>query len=205
MKLVVFGPTGGTGRAAAEQAAARGDQVTVLARRPERLRVGKSVQVVEGDVLDPAAVDRAVRGQDAVVSALGTRPWRHRDVCSQGVRHIVDAMGAHGVRRLIVVSSIGVGESLADLGWLARRVVVPLVLRRSFDDKARMEEIVRGSDLAWTIVRPALLTSGRPRGRWRVTTGRAVPGGFITRSDLAAFCLVQLSSDEYVGQVPNLA
>jgi putative NADH-flavin reductase len=202
VKVVVFGATGGTGRAAVELAAARGDQVTVFARRPERLRAGRDVRVVEGDAFDPAAVARAIEGQDAVVSALGVRPWRHRDVCSEGVRHILDGMRAHGVGRLVVVSAIGVGDSREGLGALARGLVLPL-LRRGLADKARMEEIVRASDVAWTIVRPSLLTHGAPRGRWRVARG-AIPGGFITRSDLAAFCLVQLGTDEYLHQLPTV-
>ena len=205
MKLVVFGATGGLGRAASSAAAARGDQVTAFARRPDRLHLGPSVRVVEGDALDAAAVAGAIEGQDAVVSALGGRPWRDRDVCAQGTRHIVDAMRQHGVRRLVVVSSLGVGESRQQLGWLARKVAVPLVLRRPFDDKLRMEELVRASDLDWVIVRPGLLTGGRPSGRWRVAVDDSIRPGFITRADAAAFCLIQLSSDEYLRQAPIIA
>ena len=139
MKLVVFGATGGVGRAAAAAALARGDEVTALVRRPARLHL-RQVRVVEGDALDAAAVAGAIRGQDAVLSALGGRPWRDTDVCARGSRTIVDAMGEHGVRRLVVVSSLGVGESRQRLGWLARRVAVPLVLRRGLEDRQRMEE-----------------------------------------------------------------
>ena len=205
MKLVVFGASGGTGRAVAAAAALRGDEVTVFARDPDRLHLDRSrVRVVEGDAFDAAAVARAVEGQDAVVSALGTRPWRHTDVCSEGVRHMVDAMRAHGVRRLVVVSALGAAESAAQVGWITR-AGMSLVLRRAFEDKARMEEIVRGSDLDWVIVRPAMLTSGRARGRWRVAVDGSIAGGFIPRADVAAFCLVQLSSDEFLGQAPALA
>jgi putative NADH-flavin reductase len=204
MKLIVFGATGDVGRAAAAAASARGDQVTAFVRRPARLHV-RQVRVVEGDALDAAAVADAIRGQDAVLSALGGRPWRDSDVCERGTRNIVDAMREHGVRRLIVVSSLGVRESRQHLGWVARHVAVPLVLRRALEDKQRMEEIVRGSDLDWLIVRPALLTSGRARGSWRVATDGSIRGGFIPRADVAAFCLVQLTSDEYLHQAPTLA
>jgi putative NADH-flavin reductase len=205
MKLVVFGASGGTGRAAVAAAARRGDEVTAFVRAPDRLGPDRSrVRVVEGDAFDAAAVARAIEGQDAVLSALGTRPWRHTDVCSQGVRHMVDAMRAQGVRRLVVVSALGAAESAAQVSWLAR-AAASLVLRRAFEDKARMEEIVRGSDLDWVIVRPAMLTSGRARGRWRVEVDGSIRGGFIPRADVAAFCLMQLTSDEYLGQAPALA
>lgn len=204
MKLVVFGATGGLGRAAASAAAARGDQVTAFARRPGRLHLGPSVRVVEGDALDAEAVAGAVAGQDAVLSALGGRPWRDTEVCARGTRNIVEAMRRHGVRRLVVVSSLGVGESRLQLGWLVR-VAAPLVMRRAFDDKERMEEVVRSSDLDWVIVRPGLLTGGRPSGRWRAAVDDSIGVGFITRADAAAFCLVQLTSDEYLERAPTLA
>lgn len=205
MKLVVFGATGGLGRAAASTAAARGDQVTAFAREPGRLHLDSSVRVVEGDALDAEAVAGAIAGQDAVLSALGGRPWRDREVCAQGTRNIVDAMRRHGVRRLVVVSSLGVGDSREQLGWLVRNVAAPLVMRRSFEDKERMEEVVRSSDLDWVIVRPGLLTGGRPSGRWRAAVDEPIQVGFITRADAAAFCLVQLSSDEYLRRAPSLA
>jgi len=205
MKLVVFGATGGLGRAAASTAVARGDQVTAFARHPGRLHLASSVRVVEGDALDAEAVAAAIAGQDAVLSALGGRPWRDRDVCAQGTRNIVDAMRRHGVRRLVVVSSLGVGDSRERLGWLVRNVAAPLVMRRSFEDKERMEDVVRSSDLDWIIVRPGLLTGGRPSGRWRAAVDEPIQVGFITRADAAAFCLVQLSSDEYLRQAPTIA
>ncbi len=205
MKLVVFGASGGTGRAAAGQAAARGDEVTAFVRRGDRLHLRQPrVRVVEGDAFDAAVVSGAVRGQDAVLSLLGARPWRHTEVCSQGMRHIVSAMVEHGVRRLVAVSWAGVGNSRQELGWFAKHVAVP-VMRRAFEDVERMEDIVRASDLDWVIVRPALLTSGSPRGTWRTALDGSIPGSFIPRADVAAFCLVQLTSDQYIRQTPTIA
>jgi putative NADH-flavin reductase len=205
MKLIVFGATGGVGRAAAAAAAARGDEVTAFARPTARRRLPASVRVIEGDALDAAAVAGAVRGQEAVLTSLGGRPWRDADVCSRGTRHIVDAMRQHGVRRLVVVSSLGVGDSRLHLGWLARGAAAVSGVRGLLEDKERMEEAVRASDLDWVIVRPALLTSGRPRGSWRVALDGSIHGGFITRGDAAAFCVMQLGSDEYLRQTPTLA
>jgi len=204
MKLVVFGATGGTGRAAIAAAVARGDQVTAFARRPDRLRRA-DLRVIEGDALDAGAVAGAIQGQDAVLSVLGAPPWRHGEVCERGTRNIVDAMRQHSVRRLVVVSQLGAAESRQHLGWMSRRVALPLLLGRGLGDKERMEEIVRGSDLDWLIVRPALLTSGLPRGSWRVAVDGSIHGGFITRADLASFCVVQLTSDQYLHQSPSLA
>src|SRR5262245_55625940 len=161
MNVIVFGPTGGTGRALIEQGLAMGHAMTAFSRRP----METAAKVVTGDVFDADAVARAVAGHDAVLSALGTRPWRHRDVCSQGTAAIVSAMQAAGVRRIIAMSSLGVGEPKAGL---VVRLGGAIVLRKAFRDKARMEELLAASALDWIAVRPGFLTNGQPRGTWRV-------------------------------------
>src|SRR5258705_13867929 len=92
MKLIVFGATGGTGRALLEQGAAAGHEMTAFTRRPfPPAHPPPPQNVIIGDVLDLAAVATAVKGHDAVLSCLGTRPWRHVDICSRGIATILPA------------------------------------------------------------------------------------------------------------------
>jgi len=71
-RVLIVGATGGTGRQLVEQALERGHTVTALTRDPSALRVEHPrLTVVRGDVLDYVSVEVAVRGQDAVLSALG--------------------------------------------------------------------------------------------------------------------------------------
>jgi putative NADH-flavin reductase len=196
MKLIVFGGTGGTGLALIAQALDAGHAVTAFVRSPDRLgALRERVRVVIGDVFDAAAVTEAIRGHDAVLSALGTRPWRHVDLCSGGTRVIAGAMRAAGVRRIIALSTQGVGDS--KLGALGR-VLAALALRRAFRDKQLMEEELAAGDLDWIVVRPGLLTNGKPRGRWRAADDGSLRGGSIARADVAAFMLQQLASDEWL-------
>lgn len=204
MKLIVFGPTGGTGKAAVEQAAAAGHQVTAFARRPAMLGDVASrpgVTVVTGDALEPAAVTAAIAGHDAVLSALGTRPWRHVDICSRGTAVIVPAMQAAGVRRIIALSSLGVAESWSQMG-AGSRAMAWLFLRMAFRDKAAMEQLLRDGDRDWIVVRPGLLTSGKPRGTWRVADDGSLSGGRIARADVATFMLAQLTDDTWLRKLP---
>jgi hypothetical protein len=137
MKLIVFGATGGTGRALVEQGLAAGHDVAAFVRNPDRLRVTGEPEVIQGDLADAAAVERALRGRDVVLSGLGTRPWRHQDICSEGTRAIVAGMRAAGVRRIVVLSSMGVGDSrLGFFGGLFAK----LVIRRALRDKGVMED-----------------------------------------------------------------
>ncbi|HWZ58141.1 MAG TPA: NAD(P)H-binding protein, partial [Gemmatimonadaceae bacterium] len=102
MRVLVVGATGGTGRAITTRALVEGHTVTAFARRAAALPGGDGrLRRLPGDVLDPAAVDAAVRDQDAVICALGAPPTRSRvSLFSQGTANLVAAMSAHGVRRI---------------------------------------------------------------------------------------------------------
>src|SRR5215467_11307535 len=106
MKLTIFAATGGIGRQLLEQAVAAGHDVTAVARSPEKLP-GGAVRVVKADLAapDPAALESAVAGADAVLSGLGPRSNSDAGVASQGTQAIVTAMQATGTRRVVVVSA----------------------------------------------------------------------------------------------------
>jgi putative NADH-flavin reductase len=200
MKLIVFGATGGTGREAAARALARGDQVTVFVRSPDKVGIA-GVNVIQGDVFDPAAVAAAIAGHDAVITSLGTRPWRYTDVCSRGTRNITAGMKQAGVRRIVCVSSLGVGETRAESGLLTR-LFAATVIRRELADKAIMERDLMASDLDWVIVRPTLLTNGAAKGNLRAAVDGSIKGGFISRADVAEFCLAAAGGSEWVRRAP---
>lgn len=195
MKLIAFGATGATGRLLVDQALAAGHEVTAFARSPFESKA----RVVQGDVLDSADAAKAIAGHDVVFSCLGTRPWRHTDICSQGIDSIIKAMEATNVRRLIAMSTQGIGESkLGFFGGLG----AGLLLRKAFADKARMEDRMAASDRDWIVVRPGLLTNGKPRGTWRVADDNSLVGGVICRADVAAFMLQQIESTEWLRRRP---
>ncbi|MGY1821969.1 NAD(P)-dependent oxidoreductase [Geodermatophilus sp. SYSU D00079] len=171
MRVLVVGATGGSGRAAVDALVARGHEVTAFARRAGAdLGDRGGVRPVDGDATVAADVERAVRGQDAVVVTLGIseHPLRVRllgaagtalDVRSRGTAQVVAAMRRHGVRRLVVQSSYGVGETWARLP-LSSRLVLALLLGPQIADHERQERLVRDSGLDWVVVRPVYLTDG---------------------------------------------
>jgi uncharacterized protein YbjT (DUF2867 family) len=171
VKVLVVGATGGSGAAAVAALAGRGHEVTAFARRASAVFGGRAgVRAVDGDATVPEDVGRAVRGQAAVVVTLGIseHPLRVRllgsagtpmDVRSRGTAAVVAAMREHGVRRLVVQSSYGVGETRDRLP-LASRLVFALLLRPQIDDHERQEQTVRSSGLDWSLVQPVNLTDG---------------------------------------------
>ena len=113
LKIGIFGGTRGVGRCALEQALDKGHTVTVLARNPQSLSdiQNPRLHVVHGDVLDKNAVASVVAGQDVIINSLGGSLKSDVNICSQGTRVILDAMKDANVKRIITVSSFGVGDS----------------------------------------------------------------------------------------------
>jgi putative NADH-flavin reductase len=200
MRVTVFGPTGGTGRAAIAQALEAGDKVTALARNPAALaEFGDRIAVVEGDVLDPAAVARAVDGAEVVVSALGIGMHRHATtVYSQGTANVVAAMRAEGSGRLLVVStaSLEFPAPRRFPEWAVAKLL-HRILAKPYADMALMERTVRDSGLDWTLVRAARLTQGPVTGRYRTAVDAKLPGGWsISRADVAHYCLIHAADTD---------
>ena len=148
-KILVLGGTGGTGRLVVTEALARGHAVSVLARSAEKAKPLKPTDIVLGDATDEAVLRRAVRGQDAVISVLGTpaSPFRRVTTLSTATRVLIRAMEAEGTSRLVAVTGIGAGDSRGHGGALFDLVLRPLILRNVYADKDRQEALIRGSSL----------------------------------------------------------
>jgi uncharacterized protein YbjT (DUF2867 family) len=201
-RVLVVGASGGTGRELVAQALERGYEVTAFVRDPSKLRLEHpQLHTVRGDVLDPATLDGALRGQDAVLCALGHRQYfRPTRILSAGTANLLHAMQSHGVQRIVCETALGLGDSAGRMGLYYTFFVIPLILPFYFWDKTRQEAVLASSATAWTLVRPGALTNAAPRGRYRHGAGI---GNFlwtvrIARADVAAFMLDQLTSDAYV-------
>ncbi|MGW0245957.1 NAD(P)-dependent oxidoreductase [Nocardia goodfellowii] len=206
MRIAVFGATGTVGRVVVEQALAQGHEVTAFTRNAAGVgRQHERLRVVEGDVFDPNSVERAVAGQDAAIIALGDD--RKGQVRFGGTKSVIEAMNRTGVKRLIVQSSLGVGDSRPNLNFLWKYVIFGIVLRKAYADHGRQEELVRASDLDWTIVRPAAFTDGPRTGAYRRGFGPDEQGLRlkIARADIAEFYLEQLTDPAYVRRAVSIS
>jgi putative NADH-flavin reductase len=202
MRVTVFGATGRTGSEVVGQALAAGHDVTAVVRDPARLaaRPSGACTVVTADVADPAAIMPAIEAADAVVSTLGPRRGDPAGICSTGGAAIVQAMEKAGVGRLVVVSASGPFVDEGD-GPLNRYLAKPLLgrlLRDSFADLRRLEDVVRASALQWTIMRPPRLTERPGTGRYDTVLDRNVSGFTISRADLATAILRALADPSTV-------
>jgi uncharacterized protein YbjT (DUF2867 family) len=220
MKLTIVAATGGIGRQLVEQAVAAGHDVTAVVRNPDKL--SRQVRSVTTDLAaaDPASLDSAVTGADAVLSGLGPRSASDVGIVSQGMRAIIAAMKATGARRIVVVSAAPVGTVASPGnphpprhdpgdGFFMRHLfshVAKTVFGKGYADLAVMEDTLRGSGLDWTIVRPPRLTDKPLTGSYRTAYGHNLRGGWsVPRADVAHLMLRALGQPGTIGQVIGIA
>ena len=162
MKVLVTGATGMLGRATARALLDRGDEVSVLQRRPS----GLPCREVLGDVADPDVVRRAVSGQDAVVHLAAkvdvTGPWaEYVGANIEGTRHVVAACRSGGVSRLVHVSSPSVAHGGRALVGLGAEPADPASARGHYSRSKAVAELAAlaadSAALAVLVVRPHLV------------------------------------------------
>jgi uncharacterized protein YbjT (DUF2867 family) len=207
MQVLILGATGGTGRELVKQALGHGHTVRAVARNPEKVKtVHPRLEVVQGDIGDPKSLTAALKGQDAVLSAVGVNDRKPNTVLSDGVRNLLTAMKRQKVKRLIFVSSLGVGDSKGQLGPMYNLVLLPTLLKHIFADKEIAEQAIRDSDADWTIVRPGSLNNKLLTGKYRAGPDAAKKRWFprIARADVADFMLDTLEHNRYIREAPGI-
>lgn len=194
MKLLVLGASGPTGRHLVSQALDQGHEVTAFVRRPEAFDLRhERLRVAAGDTTrDAEKIEEALRGQDAVLSALGvSRSFLPNGLIAKSVHNIVTAMEREGVKRFVLMSALGVGGSRNDAP-IVPRLMYATFLSAIFADKEAAEAELRASTLDWTIVYPVLLTNGPLTARYRYAERLELFGmPTISRADTAHFMLAE--------------
>ena len=193
MNLLVLGATGRTGRLVVERALVAGHTLTALVRSPGKLSAGNPrLRVVVGEATDSQAVSRALEGTDAVISTLGGKG----SVIVDSTQAIVTAARAAGVSRVVLLSSWVVERNSMDA---ATRLLTGIAMGSVIKDKTAGEQVLRRSDLAWTIVYPGPLTDNPANGSVTV-----LPEGAkrrmsekISRADVAAWMVEAAANNQY--------
>lgn len=206
VKLAILGATGKLGRVLTARALEAGHEVRAFVRDPDKLGdLRDRVEAVVGDLSDPASLERAIDGVDAVVSCLGPTKLDAGQVAlfEAGTQAIVEAMKAHGVRRIVAVSG-GAARLPTDRRSLANRLLIGVMRTMAgtiVEANERVLAVLAGSGLEWVAARSGNMTGG-PGGEPVRADAHIPPGWKIARVDLADFMLAQLESDAWVGQAP---
>lgn len=205
MKVLVVGAGGKTGRAVVAKAMGEGHEVTAFVHSAGSFDV-PGVEVRVGDAVDSETMGAAVQGQQAVINTVGGKtPDQPTTLETDIATAIVAAMKQHDVRRLVVTSVVGEGDSIANTPPFILDLMKGF-LRESTKDKARMEDVVTSSGLDWVITRPPVLTDEPAVGDVRIfAADSGEQASYITRLDLADFLVAQLTTDGHLRQAVTIA
>jgi uncharacterized protein YbjT (DUF2867 family) len=161
VKLVILGATGLTGHRLVDQAIERGHEVVAYVRRPHALPERPGLRVVGGELTDEAALRAALAGADAVLCAIGPKGLRgliSADLMQRTLPGVAAAMSAAGVRRLVLLSAYGVGDTASVASPLAK-IAFRTAVRSLFRDKQLAESRLVAADVDVTTVYPGTLTN----------------------------------------------
>jgi putative NADH-flavin reductase len=207
-QIAVFGASGRTGKLFTELALKNGYGVKALVRTPSRLELQhSSLEIVHGDVLDSAKVGETIKATDAVIILIGNRKDSPPDLRRTSTQHILNAMQQKKMSRLIMLTSPFAISSERDKPSFYFKFAVfmtkPLFGAALVEDGQASLDLIRRSELDWTIVRAPTLNDKPSMGNYQV--GRyldANTGKVASRSDVAAFLLEVLMHDKYIREMP---
>ena len=206
MKIAVFGSSGNVGKLLVEQALAEGYEVIAYARNPSKLTIKHDhLTIMQGELSDEAIIERAITGVDAVISVMGPSGKSKGTPITQGMKYIIAAMNKHGVRRLIALSTASSKDPNNKPGIKIKMMItlVKTISPDGYADIVGWSEVIRASNLDWTLVRVLLLDDKPKTGNVKTGyPGRSELGTHISRADLADFMLKQVKDTKYIRQAP---
>jgi putative NADH-flavin reductase len=212
MKVVIFGATGFSGKAILYVTLKQGYEVFILVRDKTKIKINhENLTVIEGDVMNTKTIALLLSNKDAVIQCLGIGgkgDGKPNSFVSDATKLIVEEMGKQGCRRLIALSNVGAGNSIAFLPWFFTKIILPYFmkwLKVIIDDKNRMEPIIMNSKLDWTIVRCPNIVDKIAKGNCIATLDGKGLKLSVTLGDMATFVVNQLEDTTFSRQAPSIS
>ncbi|WP_462406355.1 NAD(P)-dependent oxidoreductase [Gracilibacillus sp. Marseille-QA3620] len=204
VNIVIIGASGKTGQLAVQQALDAGHNVTAFMRTPEKLKLThERLTVVQGDGTDSEAVNSAIKGQEAVISCVGSNSGLGKTtILREMAGTVAEAMARNGVDRIVYMASAGIDKEIP--GMMGKMTMK--LLGNVLEDHRHAVEVYKSYDFKWTIARPMGLTDKPHTGRYEETT-EGIPSGSrsISRADVADFLVRAVSDNRYIFQSVGLA
>lgn len=209
MKLTVIGASRGIGRKVVDEALERGHIVRALSRNMTTVGIeAEGFTALDGDATNATDMAQAIEGADAVILTLGVpkdmRVLKATTLFSDATGTLIAAMNDAGIKRLLTVTGFGAGDS-ADKLSTPERFAQKTFLGRAYADKNLQEQLIRDSDLDWTIARPGILSDNRKSNAYKVLVEKETwRNGLINRADVADFLVTAAETASYIHQTPAL-
>lgn len=198
MNILLLGMTGRVGSEIAKLALEDKHQVTALVRTPEKISINDdNLSIIKGDVTVKEDVERAMKGADAVISALNTDG---ADTLTKSMPLIIEAMTDESIKRIVTVGTAGILNSRVEPDVLRyQSSESKRKLTRAAEEHHKTYLLLEDSNLDWTVVCPTYLPDGEAVGEHREERDFLPEDGKkITVGDTAEFVYKQLESDKYI-------
>jgi nucleoside-diphosphate-sugar epimerase len=211
VRVTVFGASGGIGRRVVDQLLAASHDVAAVVRTPGKFDADRDrLTVVVGELSDRDTLRTAISGADAVISALGPSLGRSAGdrALTEGTALIVSLMREQGVRRFVGLATPSITDPRDGPHWKPKvlPVLAKLLFPHALAELRGMTDAVTSSDLDWTIARITNPTNKVATGTWRAGfLGRDKLGSTMSRTDVAAFLVAQLTDRTYVTAAPAIS
>ena len=211
MKVVIFGGTGLVGKATLNEALNKNHQVTLLVRDAHKVSIQHpNLRIIEGNVMNPDDVNKALQGQQAVIQTLGYNGKgnaKPTTFTTDATRIIIQEMKKTNINRLIVMSVVGAGNSIAFLPKIFTKFILPYFMKwfvHIIQDKNQLEPLVMNSETDWTIVRSVTIKDSPKRGKIHTTLDGKGLKLSVAVGDVAMFLVNQLTEKTFIKQAPTI-
>ncbi|MDX2078941.1 MAG: SDR family oxidoreductase [bacterium] len=208
MKVAIFGGTGKTGKHLVQEALNAGHDVTLLARTPSKLGIEHpALQIVQGDIANLSAIETTIAGVDVVMSVLGPTPKQPPFAISNGITNIITAMKKQGLKRLVISAGAGVGDPNDKPKFVDRLATFAIrtLSKNAYEDMNAVVDIVRTSNLDWTIIRVPMLTDQPKQNKIRLAYLGGDVGIRLSRADMAEFMLKKGLDKAHLHKAPVIS
>lgn len=197
-RVLIMGASKGIGLETVRKAINSGHHVRAFARSAHTISLDHfELEKVRGDALNQDDVNAALKDIDIVIQTLGVgfrELFASVSLFSEATKLLLPAMKHCSVKRLICVTGFGAGDSSASISAL-QRLPFDAVFGHAYADKTIQEQIIKSSDLDWTLVRPGVLTGNLCAGSYQAfDQQKDWRNGIIARSDVADFCIKQITN-----------
>lgn len=205
MKVIVFGASGKVGRLVVQEAAKRGYHVTAIVFKEDNMEFPKGARVLQLDVHDGLLVHEALKGQEVVISALGSWGTSTKDILSAGMKNIVAAMKHEKIKRIISLTGADARfvEDQPPLTSRLARPLLKLIAPKILADGEAHLALLAASQLQWTVIRSPVMKDGNATAHKLNNRGCNVWES-VTRQTVVRVMVDEIENDQHIRQAPIL-
>lgn len=206
MQITVFGASGKIGSRVVSLALARGYTVVAFVHRRNSFKGIPGLIIKSGDIRQPADVEAALLGSQAVISCLSSYRSISRDVLAVGMGVVIPEMKAVGVKRIISLTgadALAPGEKNHGIHILLRPILL-VVAGRILRDGERHIAALATSELDWTVLRSPVMNNLGKRG-YHLGLQPLSPLASIRRQAVAIALVDQVTRKKAIGRAPIIS